>query len=114
MYLSSLGFARFTSVRYSREVAGLDNQYVHLTNVAVQKGGASYNTAHGNKWPLQDLRLHLEATRGAHATQQLFTRIQELVVHTLKAVQSVSGQSRLAGDQAMAPADWKEYNHCLC
>lgn len=95
MYLSSLGFARFTSVRYSREVAELDNQYVHLTNVAVQKGGASYNTAHGNKWLLQDLRLHLEATRGADATQQLFTRIQELVVHTLKAVQPVSGQITL-------------------
>lgn len=91
VYLSSLGFARFTNVRYTREVAELDNLYVHLTNVAVQKeGGSAYNSKHGNKWPLQDLRLHLEATRGHDATAQLFADIQALVVHTLKAVQPVS------------------------
>lgn len=90
MYLSSLGFARFTNVRYSREVAQLDNQFVHLTNVAVQKeGGSAYNTSHGNKWPLQDLRLYLEASRGHEATAQLFDDMQALVVHTLKAVQPV-------------------------
>lgn len=91
VYLSSLGFARFTNVRYTREVAELDNLYVHLTNVAVQKeGGSAYNSNHGNKWPLQDLRLHLEATRGHDATAQLFDDIEALVVHTLKAVQPVS------------------------
>jgi hypothetical protein len=90
VYLSSLGFARFTNVRYSREIAELDNQFVHLTNVAVQKeGGSAYNSNHGNKWPLQDLRLHLEATRGHEATAQLFAHIQELVVHTLQAVKPV-------------------------
>lgn len=78
-------------MKYSREVAELDNMFVHLTNVAVQKGGGSaYNTAHGNKWSLEDLRLHLEATRGHGATAQLFEDIQELVLHTLKAVQQVT------------------------
>jgi tubulin polyglutamylase TTLL1 len=63
---------------------------VHLTNVAVQKGGGGdYNESHGNKWALADLQLHLEATRGHAAAQQLFTDIQQLVVHTLKAVQPV-------------------------
>jgi tubulin polyglutamylase TTLL1 len=65
-------------------------RFVHLTNVAVQKGGGDdCNAAHGNKWALADLRLHLEATRGHAATQQLFTDMQQLVVHTLKAVQPV-------------------------
>jgi tubulin polyglutamylase TTLL1 len=70
---------------------------VHLTNVAVQTGGGNdYNAAHGNKWALADLRLHLEATRGHAATQQLFTDMQQLVVHTLKAVQPVSSQLTIA------------------
>lgn len=89
-YMSSLGFARFCSMRYTRELAELDNHYVHLTNVAVQKDGSGYNASHGNKWPLQDLRLYLEATRGQEATQQLFEGIEALVVHTLRAVQPVS------------------------
>jgi hypothetical protein len=76
-------------VRFSREVAELDNQLVHLTNVAVQKEGSSYNSSHGHKWPLQDLRLHLEATRGHGPTAQLFEGIESLVLHTLKAVQPV-------------------------
>ena len=38
----------------------MDNQYVHLTNVAIQKHGEEYNSKHGNKWPLTDLRLYLE------------------------------------------------------
>lgn len=65
---------------------------VHLTNVAVQKGdGSTYNQVHGNKWPLEDLRLHLEATRGYAAAAQLFSDIQQLVLHTLRAVQQVTG-----------------------
>uniref|UniRef100_A0A383V6V1 Tubulin--tyrosine ligase-like protein 9 n=1 Tax=Tetradesmus obliquus TaxID=3088 RepID=A0A383V6V1_TETOB len=90
VYLATLGFARFCNVKYTRELAQLDNMFVHLTNVAVQKGGGDeYNAAHGNKWALADLRLHLEATRGHAATQQLFADMQQLVVHTLKAVQLV-------------------------
>lgn len=88
--MSSLGFARFTNTRYNHSLAELDNLFVHLTNVAVQKeGGAAYNSSHGNKWPLQDLRLHLAATHGEAATAKLFSDIQALVLHTLKAVQPV-------------------------
>ena len=38
----------------------MDNQFVHLTNVAIQKHGEQYNSSHGNKWPLTNLRLYLE------------------------------------------------------
>ena len=60
VYMSELGFARFCNIKYSSEVAEMDNQFVHLTNVAIQKHGDEYNSRHGNKWPLTDLRLYLE------------------------------------------------------
>ena len=62
VYMSQLGFARFCNINYSSEVAEMDNQFVHLTNVAIQKHGDEYNSRHGNKWPLTDLRLYLEVT----------------------------------------------------
>ena len=96
IYMSHLGFARFCNVKYTTEVAELDNMYVHLTNVAVQKqGGAEYNESHGNKWSLENLRLHLEAARGTEDTERLFNEMKTLVVHALKAVQQVRFHRRL-------------------
>lgn len=66
VYLSDLGFARFCNVKYDTEGdSDLDNKYMHLTNVAVQKHGNEYNNLHGNKWALSKLRLWLEGTQGA-------------------------------------------------
>ena len=52
-------------MQYEFEAEALDNKYMHLTNVAVQKLGDEYNSAHGNKWALSKLRLWLEGTQGA-------------------------------------------------
>ena len=41
--LHSGGFARFCTEKYSDDVGVLDNMMIHLTNVAVQKGGDEYN-----------------------------------------------------------------------
>jgi tubulin polyglutamylase TTLL1 len=41
----------------------LDNDFVHLTNVAIQKHGDDYNERHGNKWTLDNIRMYLEVTR---------------------------------------------------
>jgi tubulin polyglutamylase TTLL1 len=38
-YLFKLGFCRFCTVKYDTSVTELDNNYVHLTNVSVQKHG---------------------------------------------------------------------------
>lgn len=38
-YLFRLGFCRFCTVKYDTSVTELDNMYVHLTNVSVQKHG---------------------------------------------------------------------------
>lgn len=42
-YLFKLGFCRFCTVKYDTSVTELDNMYVHLTNVSVQKHGVSHS-----------------------------------------------------------------------
>ena len=37
-----LGFCRFCTVKYNTSVSELDNMFVHLTNVSIQKHGVSY------------------------------------------------------------------------
>ena len=58
VFIHEDGFARFTAARYNNDVTDLDNMYVHLTNVAIQKNGDDYNEKHGNKWILKNLRLY--------------------------------------------------------
>ena len=36
--------------QYSTDVAEIDNIFVHLTNVAIQKQAEDYNEQHGGKW----------------------------------------------------------------
>lgn len=37
--MSRLGFGRFCNVKYSAEVGELRNEFMHLTNVAIQQHG---------------------------------------------------------------------------
>lgn len=62
-YVSTLGFARFCNVKYSDDMEDIEDMEIHLTNVAIQKHGKEYNTAHGNKWPLSSLYLFIEQSR---------------------------------------------------
>lgn len=41
-YLFKLGFCRFCTVKYDTSIQELDNMYVHLTNVSVQKHGVRH------------------------------------------------------------------------
>jgi len=94
VYMSRLGFGRFCSAKYTTEEGELDNEFVHLTNVAIQKHGDEYNSAHGNKWTLDNIRLYLEATRGLEATDQLFRDMEACVVNSLRAVQGIMVNDR--------------------
>mmetsp|Transcript_29790 Transcript_29790/g.54592 ORF Transcript_29790/g.54592 Transcript_29790/m.54592 type:complete len:473 (-) Transcript_29790:252-1670(-) len=89
VYMSHLGFGRFCNVKYSSDSTDLENDFVHLTNVAVQKTGEDYNEAHGNKWPLSDLRLYIESVRGADAAIGLFRDIEGVIIKSLKACQAI-------------------------
>ncbi|KAL9886412.1 polyglutamylase complex subunit TTLL1-like isoform 1-T2 [Glossina fuscipes fuscipes] len=93
-YLFKQGFCRFCTVKYDTSVTELDNMYVHLTNVSVQKHGTEYNSLHGGKWSVQNLALYLEGTHGKEVTDRLFGSISWLIVHSLKAVAPVMANDR--------------------
>jgi tubulin polyglutamylase TTLL1 len=88
-YKSSLCFARFCNYKYTEDEDDLDNAFVHLTNVAVQKHSDSYNENHGSKWPLDSLKFYLKTNYGWEKTKKLFEDIDSLIIHTLKACQAV-------------------------
>ncbi|GAB6030010.1 putative tubulin polyglutamylase ttll1, variant 2 [Chamberlinius hualienensis] len=85
-FVYKLGFCRFCAVRYVSGESELDNMFVHLTNVSIQKHGDEYNRLHGGKWMIQSMRLYLEGTRGIQVTNKLFDDINWVILHSLKAV----------------------------
>ncbi|XP_066927671.1 polyglutamylase complex subunit TTLL1-like isoform X2 [Clytia hemisphaerica] len=93
-YMYKLGFCRFCTVKYNADVNELDNMFVHLTNVSIQKHGDEYNSTHGGKWTIENLRLYLEGTRGHEVTNKLFDDIHWLIVHSLKSVSGVMVNDR--------------------
>eukprot|EP00069_Balaena_mysticetus_P019144 bmy_11949T0 len=46
-YMHKLGFCCFCTVKYTPSTSELDNMFVHLTNIAIQKHGEDYNHIHG-------------------------------------------------------------------
>ena len=56
-YISREGFCRFCTVKYTASSVSMDNMYVHLTNVSLQKHSDTYNDVHGGKWTLANLML---------------------------------------------------------
>ena len=83
------GFARFCNARYNTDMGDIDNPFIHLTNVAIQKHDDQYNQRHGGKWHINNLRLYVEATYGLEASNRLFHSMDQLIINSLKAVQNV-------------------------
>nr|XP_046199791.1 probable tubulin polyglutamylase TTLL9 isoform X3 [Oncorhynchus gorbuscha] len=81
------GFARFSSTRFS--LTSIDDQYVHLTNVAVQKTAPDYDPEKGCKWQMQQLRRYLTARHGTETIEALFKDIDNIFVRSLQSVQKV-------------------------
>eukprot|EP01105_Mastigella_eilhardi_P017585 TRINITY_DN4042_c0_g1_i2.p1 TRINITY_DN4042_c0_g1~~TRINITY_DN4042_c0_g1_i2.p1 ORF type:complete len:353 (+),score=104.14 TRINITY_DN4042_c0_g1_i2:106-1059(+) len=90
VYLYRSGFARFSHHRFSLD--DINNTYIHLTNVAVQKTSDSY-TGHA-KWDLVNVRQFVTAKHGAEAARKVFNDIQAVIVHCLLSVQRVMFQDR--------------------
>uniref|UniRef100_T1H540 Polyglutamylase complex subunit TTLL1 n=1 Tax=Megaselia scalaris TaxID=36166 RepID=T1H540_MEGSC len=93
VYLFKMGFCRFCTVKYDTSLTELDNMYVHLTNVSVQKHGGIQHFA-WRKMVVQNLRLYLEGTRGKEVTDRLFGSISWLIIHSLRAVAPVMASDR--------------------
>jgi tubulin polyglutamylase TTLL1 len=83
------GFARFCNSNYSTDVDDLDNPFIHLTNVAIQKHNDDYNSKHGGKWHIRNLRLYIESAYGLETSNKLFQSMDALIIHSLKSVQNV-------------------------
>ena len=64
-YLYDEGFARFCNELYSSDIAEMDNMFVHLTNVAIQKYSGKYSQVHGGKWSLKCLKFYIESIFGS-------------------------------------------------
>ncbi|KAK2143837.1 hypothetical protein LSH36_808g00026 [Paralvinella palmiformis] len=93
-YMYKLGFCRFCTVKYNANLNELDNMFVHLTNVSIQKHGDDYNQIHGGKWSIHNLRVFLEGTRGKDVADKLFDEMHWCIVHSLKAVSGVIANDR--------------------
>ena len=83
-FIFGIQLSKFLFWLYFSEMDQDQWQYVHLTNVSIQKHGDDYNNIHGGKLVVQNLRLYLETIRGKNATEKLFNEMSWLIVHSLK------------------------------
>lgn len=87
VWLYRSGFARFCHHKYSCK--DIENTFIHVTNVAVQKTNPKYSNLSGCKWGIRSLKQYLLATVGEGATNKCFGDIQSLLMRTLQAVQKI-------------------------
>ncbi|KAK7505808.1 hypothetical protein BaRGS_00003079, partial [Batillaria attramentaria] len=87
VWLYRSGFARFSNTRFSLEC--IDDSYVHLTNVAVQKTAPDYDPEKGCKWSLQQLRQYFIAKHGIEAMDQMFKQINDIFIYSLQSCQRI-------------------------
>eukprot|EP00842_Homolaphlyctis_polyrhiza_P004826 jgi/Hompol1/5344/HPOL_004348-RA len=93
-YRHAQGFCRFCAVKYNLDAEELDNNFIHLTNVSIQKYGEDYNEANGGKWNFKNLMMFLQSTRGHAATQKLNDEIDSILIHSLRAVSNLMTNDR--------------------
>ena len=86
-YIYRGGFARFSATRFTMDRENISNNFMHLTNVAVQKTAENYDAKSGMKWAIQGLKLYLVSKHGAAAVGALFDGIQDMISKSLLAVQ---------------------------
>nr|XP_058958673.1 probable tubulin polyglutamylase TTLL9 [Pocillopora verrucosa] len=81
------GFARFSNTRFSLD--SIDDTYVHLTNVAIQKTAPDYDAEKGCKWSLQQLRRYLVAKHGLEKVETLVRDMDNIYIKSIQAVQKI-------------------------
>ncbi len=89
VWLCREGFGRFSGSRFSMTEEDRGNNYVHLTNVAVQKGGQGYDDDSGGKWDIRSIKLHIASTRGRQAAESMMVSIQDAILKSLLSVQDI-------------------------
>lgn len=94
VYLYRSGFGRFSHHRFSISSEDMSNNFIHLTNVAVQKTSDNYNASTGCKWELRNLRLFLMSRHGVEKTEKCFLDMQNVMLLALMSVQKVMIQDK--------------------
>jgi tubulin polyglutamylase TTLL9 len=89
IWLYRTGFARFTHARYTNKFNEVYNQYIHLTNVAVQKTCDEYNKSTGGKWDLRRLKIFLYSKYHRDIVESLFDRIHDIIIKSIKSVKGI-------------------------
>lgn len=89
VYLYRTAFARFTHVKYSTNPEDLSNNYMHLTNVAVQKCSDQYDKLLGGKWDMRHLKHYLMGKYGEEPVNKLVGNIQRIIMKSFISVQKV-------------------------
>ncbi|RHY29739.1 hypothetical protein DYB32_004882 [Aphanomyces invadans] len=84
IYIYRSGFARFTNSRYSNNASDIENSFIHLTNVAIQKTSEHYDKKHGGKWDLKSLKLYMMSKHGCDRIDRLFYEIQMVIIRSLQ------------------------------
>ena len=87
VWLYRSGFARFSNTRFS--LSSISDQYVHLTNVAIQKTAPDYDPEKGCKWSLQELMMYLTARHGHQVVRRVQQQMDEIYIKSLQSVQKV-------------------------
>lgn len=87
MWLYRSGFARFSNTRFS--LSSISDQYVHLTNVAIQKTAPDYDPEKGCKWSLQELMMYLTARHGHSVVRRVQQQMDDIYIKSIQSVQKV-------------------------
>ena len=94
VYLYRTGFSRFTSIKYSLNPDDLNNNQIHLTNVAVQKNSSTYDRQIGGKWYFRELKIYLMSKYDEQKVNKMFDGIQNIILRCFKAVQNVIAKDK--------------------
>ena len=88
-YLYQQGFCRFCNEKFSVDVSDINNIYIHLTNVAIQKKYEKYSKTNGGKFSLQNFHFYLENLYGYERAKKCHHDITQVIIGSLLSVQSV-------------------------
>lgn len=89
------GFCRLSSERFNLDKQHMKDLTVHLTNIAVQRRQELNECTSSNmKWSLHSLRVHLSTQYGEQKTNDLFGKINDIIIRSLLCVQHVVTQDK--------------------
>ena len=83
------GFARFSGSLFSMDKKDIANNFIHLTNVAIQKTADSYDKGKGCKWLFSRVKAYLASRFGDDAVRECLQAINTVITRSLESVQPV-------------------------